>query len=144
MKFQGKHSDITGQILEVYYKVYKQLGYGFNEKIYERAMILELAKTDLNVEAQKELNVFYDGKLLGKYFVDLLIENTVIVELKATKELNDAHRAQTLTYLRASHVEVALLINFGPKHEFERKMMRNSNKPSKTWKTNAEGRGNNL
>ncbi len=96
-------------------------------------MVIELEKMGLKVEPQKQLLVHYDGEILGEYFVDILVNEAVIIELKATKELSEAHRAQLLTYLKASEIEVGLLLNFGPKSEYERKAMDNHRKGSLTW-----------
>ena len=108
-----KRVDLTQKIIGAFYTVYNSLGYGFLEKVYENALRLELQKVGLRVVSQYAINVFYDGQVVGEYFADLLIEDQVIVELKATRCLLPEHEAQLLNYLNATHYEVGLLLNFG-------------------------------
>lgn len=120
-----KHADVTGQILKAFYTVYNELGYGFLEKIYENAMAIELRKLGLSVAQQAPITVFYDGHIVGEYSADLLVEDKVIVELKAARAIADDHEAQLLNYLKATEYEVGLLLNFGPKPEQRRKIYDN-------------------
>lgn len=120
-----KHSDITGEIITTFYKVYNTLGYGFLEKVYENAMLLELRKMGYFVERQKRITVFYEGNKVGDYFADLIINNSVIVELKASEVLHKENEYQLINYLKATKIEVGLLINFGKKPEFRRKIFSN-------------------
>lgn len=120
-----KHSDITGEIITAFYKVYNTLGYGFLEKVYENAMLLELRKMGYFVERQKRITVFYEGNKVGDYFADLIINNSVIVELKASEVLHKENEYQLINYLKATKIEVGLLINFGKKSEFRRKIFSN-------------------
>ncbi|MCA9962918.1 MAG: GxxExxY protein [Anaerolineales bacterium] len=130
-----KHKDITDIILRVFFKeVYHNLGYGFLEKIYENAMLYELQRAGLMVEQQRKIDVFYDGVVMGEYFADLVVEDKIIIELKATSRLLPQHEAQLLNYLRATHFEVGLLLNFGPNPSFVRKSFDNARKKV-TWKT---------
>jgi GxxExxY protein len=129
-----KHRDITGKILRAFYKkVYHQLGYGFREKVYENALALELRRMGMKVEQQKEINVYYEGEIVGEYYADLLVQDLVIVELKAASKIIEDHEAQLLNYLRATPYEIGLLLNFGPKPDFRRKAFDNDLKPSVTW-----------
>ncbi len=129
-----KHSDITSKILNAFLKqVYPRLGYGFLEKVYENAMVIALRQRGLRVEQQAKIDVYFEGEIVGEYFADLLVENAVIVELKAAKEIAKEHEAQLLNYLRATPYEVGMLLNFGPKAEFRRKAFDNWNKRTKTW-----------
>ncbi|MCA9997784.1 MAG: GxxExxY protein [Anaerolineales bacterium] len=129
-----KHKDITDIILRVFFKqVYHNLGYGFLEKIYENAMLHELQRAGLTVEQQRKIDVFYDGIVMGEYFADLVVEDKIIVELKAASRLLPQHEAQLLNYLRATHFEVGLLLNFGPNPSFVRKSFDNARKKI-TWK----------
>ncbi len=129
-----KHKAITDKILYVFFKkVFHVLGYGFLEKVYENAMAIELRRTGLRVEQQAKIDVYYEGEVVGEYFADLLIENAVIIELKAAKCISDDNEAQLLNYLRATPYEVGLLLNFGPKADFRRKAYDNERKPSTTW-----------
>ncbi len=123
-----KHSDITGQVIKSFYKVYNALGYGFSEKVYENSMLIELKTCGLEVIQQKSINVFYQGVLVGEYFADLLVQNSVIVELKAAESLSAPHEAQLLNYLKATQIEVGLLLNFGQKPDYKRKLFTNNKK----------------
>jgi len=120
-----KHAEVTGQILKAFYTVYNELGYGFLEKVYENAMAIELRKLGLSVVQQAPITVFYDGHIVGEYSADLLVEDKVIVELKAARAIADDHEAQLLNYLKATEYEVGLLLNFGPKPEQRRKIYDN-------------------
>ena len=122
------HKKITDDILKIYYDIYNQLGYGFLEKIYQNAMFLELKKKGYKVEAQKPIKVYYKNQLLGEYFTDLLIEDKIILELKACELLMNVHIAQLMNYLKATEVEVGLLLNFGEKAEFKRLIYTNDRK----------------
>ncbi|MBT3339209.1 MAG: GxxExxY protein [Anaerolineae bacterium] len=116
------HQDITSKIISAFYTVYNTLGYGFLEKVYENALIIELEKRGLAVRQQVPIQVYYEGKVVGEYFADLLINDKVIVELKAAKEIVDAHEAQLVNYLKATNIEVGLLLNFGTEAKFKRKI----------------------
>lgn len=109
-----KHSDITEQIIKAFYKVYNTLGYGFLEKVYENALTIELKQQGLSVFQQAPIKVYYSGQLVGEYFADLLVEDKVIVELKAVEALTDQHYAQLLNYLKATEIQIGLILNFGP------------------------------
>ena len=133
-----KYEDITSQILEVFFKrVYRRLGYGFLEKVYENAMALELRRMGLKVVQQQPIPVYYGPDVVGEYFADLVVEDKVIVELKAARALADEHEAQLLNYLRATPYEVGLLLNFGPKPQFIRKAFDNIRKTT-TWLPNED------
>ncbi len=119
------HEDITEKIINAYYKVYNTLGYGFLEKVYENAMAIEIRKFGLKVNQQKNIKVYYDSSEVGDYFTDLLVEDLVIIELKAAKELSEEHEAQLTNYLRATKIEVGLLFNFGKEPKFKRKIFHN-------------------
>jgi GxxExxY protein len=120
-----KHSDLTKELIKIYYKVYNTLGYGFLEKVYENAMIIELKKEGYDVQVQKQIKVFYNGVEVGVYYADLIINNKVIIELKATESLCEEHEFQLINYLKASDIEVGLLLNFGKEPEFRRKVFTN-------------------
>ncbi|MFI5175291.1 MAG: GxxExxY protein [Terriglobia bacterium] len=134
-----KHQEITDKILHVFFKeVYHKLGYGFLERVYESALVMELRNLGLKVERQAKIKVFFKGEIMGEYFADLLVEDSVIVELKAKRCLREEDEAQLLNYLRATPYEVGLILNFGPKAEFRRKVFDNDRKPSMTWQPEAE------
>jgi GxxExxY protein len=106
-------NELTELIIGRAFRVANELGVGFLEKVYENALTHELRKHRLLVEQQHQLPVYYDGVVVGEYFADILVEKTVIVELKATKDHNDVFTAQCLNYLKATGLPVCLLINFG-------------------------------
>ena len=126
MAFQ--YEDLTRRIIEIFYKVYNTLGYGFLEKVYENALVIELHKAGLEALPQAPIRVHYDQQIVGEYFIDILVESCVIVEIKAAKKLSKDHEAQLLNYLKASEIEVGLLLNFGPKPEIKRKVFDNYRK----------------
>ena len=120
-----KHSDLTEKIIKAFYKVYNTLGFGFLEKVYENAMFIELRNMGLLVEKQRRVKVFYADYEVGDYYADLVVEDNVIVELKAAEALCEDHEFQLINYLKAPEIEVGLLINFGKKPEFRRKIFTN-------------------
>lgn len=120
-----RHSDLTKKIIKAYYNVYNNLGYGFLEKVYEKAMIIELKKQGLECETQKPIDVFYDKISIGSYFADIIVENKVIIELKACEYLIEEHEIQLVNYLKATEIEVGLLLNFGKEVEYKRKVLSN-------------------
>lgn len=122
------HHSITDTILKVYYEVYNELGQGFLEKVYQNAMYFELKERGLKVESQKQIKVYFKRQLVGEYYSDLLVEDKVIVELKATELLMNAHVAQIINYLKATPIEVGLLLNFGEEPEFKRLIYTNNKK----------------
>ncbi|MBB3838335.1 GxxExxY protein [Runella defluvii] len=119
------HASITDSIIKAYYTVYNELGFGFLEKVYERALLIEIKKKGLLCENQQPIKVYYDSYEVGDYYADLVVENLVIVELKAAESLAVEHEAQLTNYLRATDKEVGLLLNFGRKPEFKRKIFEN-------------------
>ena len=123
-----KHEDITRRIIAVFFDVYNELGYGFLESVYREAMALALGSEGLRVEKELALEARFRGRVVGVFKADLLVNGCVIVELKALKQLGPAHEAQTLNYLRAGVVEVALLFNFGPKPQIRRLAFANDRK----------------
>lgn len=125
-----KHSDLTDKIIKAYYDVYNQLGYGFLEKVYENALLIELRKKGLFCVAQLPIEVFYEEQKVGQYFADILVEDSVILEIKAAELLVEEHEAQLINYLKATELEIGLLLNFGKKPEFKRKIFSNENKIS--------------
>lgn len=127
------HTDVTELIIKGYYRVYNELGYGFLEKVYENAMSIALRKLGLTVVQQSQIDVYFDGEVVGEYAADLLANNLVIVELKAARTLNPDHDAQLLNYLKATRYEVGLLLNFGVKPEIKRKAFSKDRKGSLSW-----------
>ncbi len=120
--------ELTEQIIKAFYDVYNELGYGFLEKVYENALYIELKKMGLDVVQQQPIRVFYVGEVVGEYFADLIVERKVILELKAVKKISDQHEAQLINYLKATDAQVGLVLNFGHKPEFSRKIFSNEGK----------------
>ena len=127
--YQGyKCKKLTDKIIRAFYNLYNSLGYGYLEKVYEKAMTIELEKFEVNAVPQSSIEVYYDKKLVGEYYADLLVENEVIVEIKAVRNLSVEHEAQLLNYLKATDKEVGLLLNFGAHPEIRPKVYDNSRK----------------
>ncbi len=123
-----KHKTYTEKIIKVFYKVYNKLGYGFLEKVYENAMMIEFEREGIPAVSQFAIKVFYEDKIIGEYFADILVDNKVIIEIKAARNLTLENEAQLLNYLKATDIEVGLLLNFGPKPEIKRKVFDNFRK----------------
>ena len=126
------HEETTEKIIKAYYKVYNTLGHGFLEKVYENAMAIELRKMGFKVNKQKNIKVYYESEEVGDYFADLLIDDLIIVELKAAEGICENHEAQLINYLKATMIEIGLLLNFGKKPEFKRKIFHNHLKKNRT------------
>ncbi|MDO9551561.1 GxxExxY protein [Rhodonellum sp.] len=120
-----KHEALTEGIIRAFYKVYNTLGYGFLEKVYENSLFYELIKAGYMVEKQKRIRVYYDGVDVGDYYADLIVEDLVIIEIKAAEGLVEEHECQLINYLKATDKEVGLLLNFGKKPQFKRKIYSN-------------------
>lgn len=118
-----KHSEISSKIIKAFYNVYNELGYGFLEKVYERAMLIELKDLGLKCSNQQAINVFYKGKNIGDYYADIIVENNIIIELKAIKSIAKEHEVQLVNYLKATEIEVGLLLNFGTKPQIKRRVL---------------------
>lgn len=104
--------ELTYKIRGCVFEVYKELGAGFAEKVYEKALLIELKKQNLECEAQRTIIVKYKNEIVGEYIADIVVENKVVLELKAVNQINAAHEAQVLNYLKATDLKVGLLINF--------------------------------
>ena len=118
-----KHSEITEKIIGASYKVHNTLGYGFLEKVYQNSLSIELRSLDLEVDVEKPIKVLYNGEIVGNYVADIVVGGKVIVEIKAVKELSDIHEVQLVNYLKATGIEVGLLINFGTSVQVKRRVM---------------------
>jgi GxxExxY protein len=123
-----KHSQLTDKIIKVFFTVYNKLGYGFLEKVYENAILIELRKAGLLAEQQVPIKVYYEQQEIGDYYADIIVNGLVILELKATQTIAAAHEAQLVNYLKATQIEVGLLLNFGLKPEMKRKVFLNEQK----------------
>ena len=122
------HKELTDSILKVFYDVYNELGYGFLEKVYQNSLYFELKSRGFKVSAQKEIKVYYKGKEVGAYYADIVVNDLVILELKAAEVIIEEFECQLINYLRGTEMEVGLLLNFGKKPEFRRKIFENSRK----------------
>ena len=123
-----KYNDRTEQIIKAFYDVYNELGFGFLEKVYQNALYLELKSRGFTVVPQKQIKVHFKGYEVGEYYPDLIVDDMVIVELKASEGIVEAFENQLINYLRATNIEVGLLLNFGKKPEFRRKLFDNDRK----------------
>ena len=125
------HKELTEEIIYVFYKVYNTLGYGFLESVYKNAMYFEMSTLGLECKTEVPITVYYENKIVGKFYVDILVENKVILELKSAESLKSEHEAQLLNYLKATEMEVGLLLNFGKEPEFKRFIYTNDRKKIK-------------
>jgi len=122
------HKELSGKIINCFYTVYNTLGFGFLEKVYENAMMIELRENGIKAEKQKPIKVYYNEELVGEYFADIIVEDLIIIELKAAEGIVEEHESQLINYLKATDKEVGLLLNFGKKPEFRRKIFTNDKK----------------
>lgn len=129
---EPKHSNLTEKVIGVFYEVYNELGHGFLECVYENAMCIAVAQIGLSVIQQADVRVAFRGRVVGEFRADLIVEGCVLVELKAARTLDAAHEAQVLNYLRATELEVGLLLNFGPKPQIKRLIFDNERKKRAT------------
>ena len=125
-----KYKEITEKIIGPAYSIHHYFGFGFLEKAYENALAIEMRKCGLKFEQQVPMKVYYNDEIVGEYTAYFIVEGKVLVEIKSVKKIEDAHHSQIINYLKALHLEVGLLINFGPDIEFKRKIltMRNPRK----------------
>ena len=122
------HEDLTKAIIKIFFEVYNELGYGFLERVYQNALYFELKANGFHVEAQKKIKVYYKEIEVGDYYADIIVHDLVIVELKAQEYIVEANEFQLINYLKATNCEVGLLLNFGKKPEFIRKIYQNNRK----------------
>jgi len=123
-----KHEETTEQIIKAFFKVYNTLGYGFLEKVYLNALVIELKKMGFKADKEKRVIVYYEGLIVGDYNADLTVEDIVICELKTHETLSVGDENQLINYLKATEIEVGLLLNFGKKPEVRRKIYDNDKK----------------
>lgn len=116
------HKDLTEKIIGCFYRVYDELGGGFLESVYESALAIELNESGLLVESQKTLAVYYKQHLVGEFKADLIVEKKILIEIKAVGEMSNLFEAQLINYLKATGIKVGLLVNFGRKLEFRRRI----------------------
>ena len=117
------HADLSERVIGAFYETYNALGHGFLESVYENAFALQLGLSGLDVETQKAIVVRYRGHVVGEFRADLIIENTLLVEIKAVSTIIAAHEAQLINYLKATNIHLGLLFNFGPRPQFRRRVL---------------------
>ena len=122
------HKELTDKIIRCFYNVYSELGFGFLENVYQNALYFELMSNQFKVETQKAIEVYYQNRLVGTYRADLLVNDSIILELKAVEYLIEEHELQLINYLKATNIEIGLLLNFGKKPEIRRKIFTNDRK----------------
>lgn len=130
-----RHKELTDKIIRAFYRVYNDLGFGFLENVYQNALYFELLNEGFKVEAQKAIDVYYQTQLVGKYKADLLVNDLIILELKAVDSLIQEHELQLINYLKATDKEIGLLLNFGTQPEIRRKIFTNNKKKNITLHT---------
>lgn len=128
------YESLTDRIIGCYFDVYNELGYGFLERVYELSMMIHLEECGLLATRQRPIEVHYHGHNVGNYVADILVEDSVLIEVKAVERIAPEHEYQLINYLRATNVEVGLLLNFGPHPEVRRKLFTNDRKTRRTWK----------
>ena len=125
---QFRHSELTKSIIGVFYEVYNELGHGFIESVYENSLSIALREKGCEVHQQIAIPVWFRSKQVGDFDADVLVDKLVLLELKVARSIEQAHIAQLLNYLKATQIEVGLLLNFGPKPEFKRVVFGNERK----------------
>lgn len=123
-----KHADLTERVIGIFYDVYNELGHGFLESVYRNAMQLALEGAGLKVSCEVQIPVWFRGHNIGDFRADLIVADVLLLELKTAANIDRSHEAQALNYLRATSVELALLLNFGPKPQFRRLVFENERK----------------
>ncbi|RLD45097.1 MAG: GxxExxY protein [Bacteroidetes bacterium] len=122
------HQEKTQRIIKAFYKVYNTLGYGFLEKVYQKALLIELRSMGFDCKEESPVKVYYFDKKVGDYRADIIVDDCVIIENKAAEGLAEENEYQLINYLKATNIEVGLLLNFGKKPEFKRKIFSNDRK----------------
>ena len=122
------YPEMTDKIINSFYKVYNVLGYGFLEKVYENALLIELKSAGFEVFQQQNIKVYYENQVVGDYFADIIVNDLIILEVKAAEGLRDENKAQLINYLKATNKEIGLLLNFGKKPDFKRAIFSNERK----------------
>ena len=123
-----QYEEKTDLIIKAFYKVYNTLGYGFLEKVYHNAFLIELRSLGFDVKSQYPIDVYYEEFMVGEYFADIIVDNCIIIENKAAEALREEHEFQLINYLKATDMEVGLLFNFGKTPSFKRKYFTNDRK----------------
>ena len=116
-----EHKELTEKIIGCAYRVYNKMGFGYLESVYEKCMLIELRKAGFDIESQKPIRVQYDGEVVGDFIADILVNDTVILELKSVRKLVEAHEVQLVNYLTATGLDTGLLLNFSSSVQVKRK-----------------------
>lgn len=119
------HKDLTDKILKIFYDVHYLLGYGFLEKVYQNALCYELEKNNIKFEKERKIEVKYKDIVVGEYYADIIVEDKIILEIKASENIRPEYEYQLINYLKATGIEVGLVLNFGEKAKFSRKVFTN-------------------
>lgn len=128
--FTGKHSDISEKIIKVFFDVHNELGFGFSEKVYQKAFGIALRDAGMKVDEQVPIKVYFRGHLVGNFFADMIVNDLILLELKTAEAIIDEYEAQLLHYLKATEIEVGYVLNFGKSANFKRKIFDNERKRS--------------
>ena len=131
--FEGKHSDLSDKIIKVFYEIHNELGYGFSERVYQKALGIALCQIGLKVEEQLPIKIYFRGQEIGEYFADMVVNDVILIELKAVGQIVEEHEAQLLNYLKSTKIEVGYVMNFGKSAVFKRKVLDNERKGSLNW-----------
>jgi len=125
-----EYKELTEKIIGCAFNVYNKMGFGFLESVYEKCLLIELSKAGLNAEAQKPITVYYDKQVVGEFVADIIVNDTVIIELKSASQIVRAHEVQLVNYLTGTNKPVGLILNFGPKKLEIRRLIKNYKKQS--------------
>ncbi len=131
--FEGKYADLSEKIINIFYQVHNELGYGFSEKVYQRAFAIALRETGFKVDEQVAIKVYYHGEIVGEYFADMIVNDVILLELKSINAILEEYEVQLLNYLKATEFEVGYVMNFGKSATFKRKVFDNERKGSLRW-----------
>jgi len=131
--FEGKHSELSQRIIKVFFDVHNELGYGFSEKVYQKAYAIALRQDGMKVDEQVPIKVYFRGQLVGEFFADMVVNDLILLELKSVSEIIEEHEAQLLNYLKSTEIEVGYVLNFGKSATFKRKVFDNERKGSLRW-----------
>lgn len=129
-QFEGKHSELSKRIINVFYDVHNELGYGFSEKVYQKAYAIALRQDGMKADEQVPIKVYFRGQLVGEFFADMIINDLILLELKVAEAIIEEFEAQLLNYLKSTEIEVGYVMNFGKSASFKRKVFDNERKVS--------------
>jgi GxxExxY protein len=131
--FEGKHSELSERIIKVFFDVHTELGYGFSEKVNQKAYGIALREDGMKVDEQVPIKVYFRGQLVGEFFADMVVNDLILLELKSAESIIEEHEAQLLNYLKSTEIEVGYVMNFGKSANFKRKVFDNQRKGSLRW-----------